>query len=147
MFAAMNDPRLSQKNRYTDFTMPRPIRIILLIAFLLLVGGIIWGVVASRDDKKAATTNTTNNKSLIGSPVKKTNKPAAAKNKTKRVAKKTGRPFGSTRGKQAQGKQAVKRLVWIITTYEEIYEVSFSEASASAGVNSDGSAWAEAQAW
>ncbi|OGD61601.1 hypothetical protein A3A71_04045 [Candidatus Berkelbacteria bacterium RIFCSPLOWO2_01_FULL_50_28] len=125
--------------------MPRPIRIILLVAFLLLVGGIIWGVVASRDSKKAAMTNTSKDKNLIGTPVTRTTEPKTTKNKNKTVSKKPIRSLDLARGKQ--DKQVAKRFVWIITTYEEIYEVSFSEASASAGVSSDGSAWAVAQAW
>lgn len=116
--------------------MSKTVRIILSIAFAIFVVGIVWAIVATRNNKKDATPETANTPTLVGTP-SSTTAPAVTTPAT------TPAP-ATTASKPATKKVTPKyRVVFVEeTTSDE----SSASAWASAGANSDGSAWADAHA-
>ncbi|MEK7535021.1 MAG: hypothetical protein AAB613_02040 [Patescibacteria group bacterium] len=117
--------------------MSRTVRFALNIAFIIFVAGIAWAIVATRNNKKDTTTKTANTPTLVGTP-SSTTAPAV-------TAPATTTPSTPTlkATKLAPKKSTLKYQ--IVFTEETTEEVS-SSAWASAGTNTDGSAWAYAHA-
>lgn len=115
--------------------MSKTVRIILSIAFAIFVVGIVWAIVATRNNKKDTTPKTANTPVLVGTP-SSTTAPAVTTPATT--------PAPSTTASKPATKR-VKPKYRVVFVEETTNEVSAS-AWASAGANSDGSAWAYAEA-
>ncbi|MDO8649769.1 MAG: hypothetical protein Q7K33_00420 [Candidatus Berkelbacteria bacterium] len=117
--------------------MSKTVRFTLIIAFIIFVAGITWAILATRKNKKDTTTKTANTPTLVGTP-SSTTTPAVTTPATTTPSTPT-----PTVTKPAPKKSAPKYR--IVFTEETTEEVSAS-AWASAGTNTDGSAWAYAYA-
>ena len=111
--------------------MTKTVKFALIIAFIIFVAGITWAILATRNNKKDTTTKTANTPTLVGTPSSTTapavTAPTTATPTSKPVVKKSAPTY---------------RVVFTEETTEEVS----SSAWASAGTNTDGSAWAYAHA-
>ncbi|MEK7202100.1 MAG: hypothetical protein AAB669_01010 [Patescibacteria group bacterium] len=115
--------------------MSKTVRIILSIAFAIFVAGIVWAIVATRNNKKDATPETANTPTLVGTP---------SSTATPAVTTPATTPAPATPASKPATKKVTPRYR-VVFVEETTDEVSAS-AWASAGTNTDGSAWAEAHA-
>lgn len=115
--------------------MSKTVKFALIIAFIIFVAGITWAIIATRNNKKDTATKTANTPTLVGTP-SSTTTPAV-------TTPATTTPPTPPVSKPAPKKPAPKYR--IVFTEQATEEVSAS-AWASAGTNTDGSAWAYAYA-